>query len=432
MMKTLLSHVVPKASRLLLLATVAACSAVPTPPEPTASASTAAAVKPDDGLLNAAKQAQPAVIETLKDMVAIESGSANPAGLAKMADYTEQRLKALGARTERGKAAKGEAPIVIGTLTGTGTGRFMLQAHMDTVYPAGILATQPWRVDGGRIYGPGIADDKGGIAVILHSLKILQDAGWRDYARITVLFNADEEVGSQGSGDLIATLASEHDYVLSCEPTPDKPEGLLLSAAGTGTVTMQVRGRSSHAGAAPELGRNALVELAHQIVQTRDAAKSVPGTQLNWTKAQAGLVVNQIPEMATATGDMRLTVPDGFERLEATLKERARTALVPDTQTTVGIEQGRPPFVATAASRKLGQKAQAIYAEIGRNLTLIPATGGATDAGFANRSGKAVVLESFGLAGAGYHARDEYIVTDSIVPRLYLMTRLLQEVARGR
>jgi glutamate carboxypeptidase len=391
-----------------------------------------AAAAADAPLLEAARKAEPAVIESLKSMVTIESGSADAAGLSKMADYTEGRLKALGAATERRRATTGPGSIVIGSLAGTGSKRIMLIAHMDTVYPAGTLATQPYKVEGNRIYGPGIADDKGGIAVILHALQILKDAGWRDYSKLTVVFNSDEEIGSVGSGELIASLGAEQDYVLSCEPSPAMPEIVLLGASGTGTVTLKVQGRSAHAGAAPGLGRNALIELSHQLVQTRDVAKTVPGTQLNWTTSQAGQVRNQIPEAATATGDMRLTVPDGFEKLEAALKDKVQNRLVPDTQTTVSIERGRPPFVASAAAREVAKKAQGIYAEMDRKLTLVDNTGGATDAGFASRSGKAIVLESFGLGGAGYHARDEYIVTDTIAPRLYLMTRMLQEIGQAR
>src|SRR3982074_278137 len=159
---------------------------------------------PDEKLKSAAEAAQPALIETLHEMVLIESGSGDVEGLAKMADLTEARLKALGATTERRKTTSGAgADMVIGTFAGTGTKKLMLIGHMDTVYQKGILATQPWRVDGGRIYGPGIADDKGGLAVILHSLRILGDAGWRDYAKLTVAFNPDEEVGSIGSGEII-------------------------------------------------------------------------------------------------------------------------------------------------------------------------------------------------------------------------------------
>jgi glutamate carboxypeptidase len=400
------------------------------------SATTALAAA-DEKLKAAAEQEKAPLIETLHDMVMIESGSGDVEGLAKMADFTEARLKALGATTRRQKTTAGAgADIVIGTFEGTGTRKLMLIGHMDTVYQRGILATEPYHVDGTRIYGPGIADDKGGIAVVLHALKILKDADWRDYARLTVSFNPDEEVGSIGSGEIIAQLADQHDVVLSCEPTVASPaaqnDGLLLGASGTATARIEVKGRASHAGAAPDLGRNALIELAHQLLQTKDVAKSIPGTQLNWTTAQAGTVRNQIPENAEAGGDVRLTIPDGIAKLQAALDEKLKNKLVPDTETTVTLAAGRPPFVASDRGRALAQEGQAIYAEIGRKLDIAEMTGGATDAGYANRSGKAVVVESFGLAGFGYHARDEFIDTDSIVPRLYLMTRLLIEQGKKK
>ncbi|QPF84092.1 M20/M25/M40 family metallo-hydrolase [Bradyrhizobium genosp. L] len=391
----------------------------------------------DEKLRAAAEQAQPAVIESLHDMVLIESGSADVEGLKKMADYTEARLKALGAKTERRKTTRGAgADMVIGTFDGTGTRKLMLIAHMDTVYEHGILASQPYKADGNRIYGPGIADDKGGIAVILHSLKILNDAGWRDYARLTVSFNPDEEVGSIGSGEIIAELADQHDVVLSCEPTVAPPvaknEGLLLGASGTATGTLEVKGKASHAGAAPQLGRNALLELAHQLLQTQDVAKSIPGTQLNWTLAKAGTVRNQIPDHATAGADIRVTIPDGVQKLQAALDEKIKNKLIPDTEVTVTVVAGRPPFVANDRGRAIAKQGEAIYAELDRPLAIAEMTGGATDAGYAGRSGKAAVVESFGLAGWGYHARDEYIDINSIPPRLYLMTRMLMELGKAK
>src|SRR5207245_4844086 len=235
-------------------------------------ASPALAGSPDEKLRSMADAAKPELIETLRNMVMIESGSADLEGLAKMADFTEARLKALGAKTERRKTTRGAgADIVIGTFEGTGHMKLMLMAHMDTVYARGILANQPWRVDGERIYGPGIADDKGGIAVVLHALKILKEVEWRNYAKLTGLFNPDEEVGSIGSGELISELAEQHDFVRSCEPTVAAPaaknDSLLLGASGTATGKMEVKGRAAHAGAAPQLGRNALIELAHQLLQ---------------------------------------------------------------------------------------------------------------------------------------------------------------------
>ena len=390
----------------------------------------------DEKLLAAARAAQPAVIESLREMVLMESGSQDAAGLKSMADYLDARLRALGASTERSVSGIGPAEWVKGTFVSTGKRSFLLIAHMDTVYPKGILATEPYRQEGNKLYGPGIADDKGGIAVILHSLSILRDAGWKDYARLTVLFNPDEEIGSNGSGETIAALGEAHDVVLSYEPTSAKAvakdEGVLLMAAGTAQARMTVKGVASHAGAAPDQGRNALIELSHQLLQTQDVAKGIPGAQLNWTTATAGSVRNQIPDKAEAGADVRLLAPDAADKLLAALRAKvAEGRRVPDTETTVTLLVGRPPFVAGAKGMALATKAQSIYAELdGRKLLLHSSTGGGTDAGYAGRSGKAAVLESLGLAGWGYHARNEYIEIDSIVPRLYLTTRLLNDLAR--
>ena len=401
-----------------------------------AAAVSTAHAAPDAALFAAASAAQPALIETLKSMVLIETGSTDTAGLARMATLLDDRLKALGFKTERRKATAGAgADIVVGTLVGSGQRKIMLQGHMDTVYETGILQTQPYKQDGNKLYGPGIADDKGGLAVILHALKILNDAGWKNYATLTVVVNPDEEVGSRGSGEFISATADQHDVVLSFEPTAAKTiakgEALLLGTAGIAGVTLEVKGRAAHAGAAPELGRNAILEIAHQMLQTKDLAKDIPGVTLNWTNVVSNKATKQIPELAVARGDVRITQPGAEQKLDAALQSKlASSKLVPDTVTTAKLEVSRPAFLAGAKGRALAERAQAIYKEIDRDLGLVPMTGGGTDAAYAGRSGKATVVESFGLAGFGYHARDEYIELDSIVPRLYLVTRLLTEIGK--
>lgn len=394
----------------------------------------AAWAAPDPKLLAAAEKAQPAVIESVKEMVLIESGSADLDGLAKMADLTDKRLKALGFKTERHKVGN-SAETVVGTLHGTGKAKIMLMAHMDTVYPKGILATQPYKVDGNRLYGPGSADAKGGIAVILHALQILRDAGWRDFATITVLFDPDEETGSASSAELISKTADQHDTVLSFEPTGAKSvvkgEPLLLGHAGFAKATLEVKGRASHAGVAPQQGRNAVIELSHQLLQTREVAKEVPGTQLNWTNVRADKPINQIPDVAVAHGDVRMLQHGVEDKLLAAVKAKVESGkLVPDTETSVKLEVNRPAFLAGDRGRALYERAKGIYAEIDRELASLPMSGGYTNAGLAARSGKATVIESFGLAGWGYHAKDEYIEIDSIAPRLYLVTRLLVELGK--
>ncbi|EKF72979.1 glutamate carboxypeptidase [Alcanivorax hongdengensis A-11-3] len=389
-----------------------------------------------DSLEEAAHKQQAAVMQSLEAMVQIESGSDDREGVARMADYVESRLRTLGASVTRIKSTTGSADIIKGTLSGEGKLRVMLIAHTDTVYAKGILKTEPLHRDGNRLYGPGIADDKGGVAVILHTLAILKAQGWNNYDRITVLFNPDEEVGSAGSGEVIAREGAEQDVVLSFEPSPAKAvagaEGVLLGAAGTAQAFLTVEGRAAHAGSAPEQGRNALLELAYQLLQTEKVADDMKDAQLNWTTAEAGSKRNQIPAHAQAGGDVRIFSEEAGQRLlKALQKTVSESKQVADTTTRVRLEPGRPPYVAGPKGEALAHKAQAIYKELdNRKLLLIPHTFGGTDAGYAGRSGKPAVLESLGLAGWGYHARNEYIEIDSIVPRLYLASRLLIELGK--
>ena len=139
---------------------------------------------------------------------------------------------------------------------------------------------------------------------------------------------------------------------------------------------------------------------------------------------------NQIPQGARAGGDVRVTEPDANDRLLAALQAKVRQSpLVPDTLTTVTLVPLRPIYVAGKKGRALADMARGIYAELdGRHLLMHPGTNGGTDAGFAGRSGHAAVLEGLGLAGWGYHAKNEYVEIDSIAPRLYLTARMLMRL----
>ncbi|HUP94546.1 MAG TPA: M20/M25/M40 family metallo-hydrolase [Burkholderiales bacterium] len=401
----------------------------------------AAAAEP---VLALAKQERPALLDTLKELVAIESGSSDIEGLDRIRAVIAARLAALGAKTEvidpDVPSAKGVGvPDKIGkmvraTFTGTGTKKILLLAHMDTVYPRGMLARQPFRIDGDRAWGLGIADDKHGIAVILHALKMLNALKLRDYGVLTVLVNADEEIGSPGSRNTIVRLGGQHDVVLSFEGSSIADDQVRLATSGTAAAILKVRGRGSHAGSAPERGVNALYELAHQVLQLRDLSDSSTGLKLNWTVANAGIVRNMIPPSAEAIADIRVERVADLDGVEQKLRERIKNKLLPDSQVELDFRPSRPPLQATDASRALAAHAQQIYAEIGKKLAVRErSTGGGTDAAYAALKTTAPVVEGFGLQGFGAHSTDaEYISIPSIEPRLYLAARMIIDIAQGK
>jgi glutamate carboxypeptidase len=392
----------------------------------------------------AAKEKAP-LIETLKDLVSIESGSGDREGLDRIASLIETRLLALGGTVETLEPNPSDiyrmvdTPTQIGKMvqarfTGTGNRKIMLIAHMDTVYLRGMLAQQPFRIDGNRAYGLGIADDKHGIALILHTLAMLKALDFRDYALLTVLINGDEEISSAGSRATLTRLGGEHDFVFSCEGAGIHSDRLSLTTAGVGAVVLKVKGRASHAGAAPQQGRNALYELAHQILQTRELSNPATGLKMNWTVASAGTNRNVIPAIASATADVRVLRIADYDSIERKVRERIKNQLIAGTVVEMTFERRRPPLALTPAALALAKHAQNIYAEIGNNLIVRDvALGGGTDAAFAALKTKAVVIESFGLRGFGSHSNDaEYVDLDSIEPRLYLLTRMIMDAAQGK
>jgi glutamate carboxypeptidase len=296
-------------------------------------------------------------------------------------------------------------------------------------------AQQPFRIDGDRVYGLGIADARGGLATILHTLAILRAMNYRDYGTVTVFINPDEEIGSPGARNHHTRLGAEHDAVMSFEgggnPEDDR---VRLATSGHALALLTVRGRASHAGAAPERGVNALDELAFQILQMRDLSDPATGVKVNWTLARAGVVFNMIPPEAQATGDVRVARIADYDGIEKKLRERVAKKLLPETQVELVFERRFPPLEPKPSSRALAAHAQAIYREIDLKLNVREdSAGGFTDAANASLKTAAPVIEGFGLHGFGAHTTNaEYILMSSIEPRLYLAVRMIMDIASGK
>jgi len=390
-----------------------------------------AAAARDEALWAIAQGEKAAAVATLRDAVNLESHSRHEPGLRAIADVLAKRLAGLGAQVElvEAKQQPSLGAHVVGRLTGSGKLRLLLMAHMDTIYPAGTLAQRPYREEGGKAYGPGIADDKGGITVILHALESLKKKGFKDFAQITVLFNTDEEIGSRDSGPLIVRLASEADATLSFEPSTAGKEFMVRGAAGTVAVNVTVKGRTAHAGVEPERGRNALVEASDIVLRTQDLDEPAKFFRFTWTSINAGVARNQVPEEASLYADLRYFSQKLMEEKLDLLRARLAQRKVPDTEAVLNAVIGRPAYEADAPSRAIGDRAIELYREIGGEITVVERTTGGTDAGFAQKSGKPVI-ETMGLPGFGYHSpREEFVDLERIPARVYLAARLIMDLA---
>ncbi|RMR37388.1 Peptidase, M20/M25/M40 family [Pseudomonas syringae pv. coriandricola] len=389
----------------------------------------AADLSPDQ-LLNKAQAEQKAYLATVKELVDVDTGTGQAPGLKTVSALLVERLKALGAEVTTTPANPSGGDNIVGTFKGNGTRSFLLMVHYDTVFGPGTAARRPFRLDSERAYGPGVADAKGGVAMILHSLKLLQDQQFKDFGTLTVLFNPDEETGSSGSKKVIAELARQNDYVFSYEP-PDK-DAVTVATNGINGLLLDVKGKSSHAGSAPEAGRNAAIELAHQMLQLKDLGDPGKGTTVNWTLIKGGEKRNIIPSSASAEADMRYSDPSESDRVMADGQRLVRKTLVDGTEVTLRMEKGRPPLAKNPGSEQLAKTAQTLYAKIGRSIEPIAMRFG-TDAGYAYvpDSAKPAVLETMGVVGAGLHADDEYIELSSIAPRLYLTVALITQLSQA-
>lgn len=377
-------------------------------------------------------------LSLLGSLVAVESGSRDREGLAKIAGIVSKELAKLGGNVSvlpgRPLTPLSDSPTAVGDMvkaefSGSGTRKIMFIAHMDTVYLRGMLATQPFKVDGDNAYGLAIADDKQGIALIIRAIAMMKKLGIDDYRTLTVLINADEEISSPGSREAISKLASKQDAVFSFEA--GGPDGdLRLATSGIGAVQLTVEGKSSHAGARPEAGVNALTELVYQLSHLEDLSVPSQGVKLNWTLAQAGSNRNVIPSSASAQADARAIRMSDFDNLEKEIRTRTQQKKLPQSKVDLRFEVRRPPLESTDAARELANRARQIYAEIGHRLPVLDQpTGGGTDAAFAGLHAHGAVIEGLGLTGFGAHSsKDEGIDLTTLEPRLYLIARLVQEL----
>ena len=375
----------------------------------------------------AAEAARPAQLDLLKTVVNIDSGTGDIEGGRKVAAVLIPRLKALGMTIESVPAEiPGLPENTVATLTGTGKARILMIGHIDTVFGPGTTAKWPFSIEGEHARGPGVADEKGGVIEGLYALQILHDLGFKNFAQITFLMETSEERGSPGTRALIDRLVKAHDVELNLEPG-DAPDVITVWRKGSSTMNIAVKGRAAHAGVAPQDGRNAAVELVHQLATVEQFPHSGDGLTVNLTIIQAGSRYNIIPEDAKAQINIRARQKSDFDKVEATLKASAAKTVVPDTTVTISRENSFPPLANNPATDALAVRAQAIYAGLGLKLGT-GGNGGASQSALAYEAGTPA-LDGLGPVGGGFHSDKEFMDLKSVTPRLYLLTKLIMDLS---
>ena len=384
----------------------------------------------NEKLYQACEAALPAYIANWEKLVNVDCGSRCGKGINQVADLLVEELEPLNPASLEKIPMENPADgcHLLAVFKGKGKGRIMASAHLDTVFPVGTVAQRPFKIEGDWAKGPGVADCKSGVNMMVFAMKQLRNLGFEDFEQITLLFNGDEEISSPSSRHLIAKLAPQHDCYLCCE-SGQEGDGLVRSRKGSNLLKVKVEGIASHSGNAPEKGASALMEILHQIQEMKKLEAVENGTTLNFTLLQAGERENIIPAHAEATADLRVTQTEEIERVRKGAEAIAAHPSIPGTKVKAEVVVGNPPFASNPGTDKLIDLARKIYGELGRSL-VVRSVGGASDANWAAAAG-ATAVDCFGaVKGGKNHTPKECASVSSVVPRMYLLTRMFMEAGK--
>ena len=370
---------------------------------------------------------QPQIVETIKQLVEIESPSDVKQAVDRLGAVLASRFGELNGRVRLHKAEKfGNHLQVEFKPRGSRQQKpVVLLGHMDTVYPIGTISRMKCRVTKGRVWGPGVLDMKSGIALAFHVLEALLKWGSGKLSRpVTVLLVSDEEVGSKSSRAITEELARQSSAVLVLEPAFGLDGAVKTARKGVGEYRLTVHGKAAHSGLDFENGESAIIELANQISEISKLVDLKRGITVNVGKVTGGTRVNVVPAEAQAFIDVRVADSSDAPQIDRRLK--ALKPLNPQCRLEISGEIGRPPMERTKGVGALYAKAKDIAAELGWELQEA-AVGGGSDGNFTATLG-IPTLDGLGAVGEGAHAEHESIVISELPARAALLAGLIEAV----
>ena len=372
---------------------------------------------------------------------AINSGSRNLGGLERVADVLVDAFSALPGLLRLENPAEVKAVDTSGRAVSVRHGRhlhltvrptapvqILLTGHMDTVYGLDHPFQETKWIEDGVLGGPGVADMKGGLSVMLAALKAVENSHVVDRIGYEVLINSDEEVGSPASAELLAQAAQGKRAALTYEPAA-LPDGTLAGARpGSGNFAFVVHGRSAHAGRNPEEGRNALTAAAELALRLEALKRD--GLTVNPSRIEGGGPSNVVADLAILRVNLRPRTPE----IEAEAKraiDDAVAAVTSERDVRIEIDGsfGRPPKPLTSEAEKLFDLVRQAGADLGQQIAWQP-SGGVCDGNNIAACGVPVV-DTMGVRGGKIHSPEEYLIVDSLAERAALSALAILRLAEG-
>ncbi|WP_200817497.1 MULTISPECIES: M20 family metallopeptidase [unclassified Megasphaera] len=357
-----------------------------------------------------------AMIDFWRQLVQIESGSANKAGVDAVAHRVQEELDTIGAHTEIHEMKRAGNMLVSVLNEDVPEAPVLLLGHMDTVFPDGTVAARPFTLRDGKAYGPGVLDMKGGVTIAVFAMKALKEAGWAKRP-VRLVLAGDEEVGHCDSDcdQQIMEQARGAVAAFNCESGRLGNE-VVVQRKGALTYRMDVTGIAAHAGNEPEKGRSAILEVAHKVIAIQNLTDWQQGTTYNVGVISGGTVANAVPDTASILIDVRYLKKEYVLNIEAKLQDVAHTTYVNGTKTSLTRLSCCIPMERMTETDGLLAKVQDAYASFGMPRPSGITVGGGSDSAYTVAAGVPTIC-AMGVEGSRHHSPEEYASVESLYAR---------------
>lgn len=357
-----------------------------------------------------------AMIDFWRQLVQIESGSANKAGVDAVAHRVQEELDTIGAHTEIHEMKRAGNMLVSVLNEDVPEAPVLLLGHMDTVFPDGTVAARPFTLRDGKAYGPGVLDMKGGVTIAVFAMKALKEAGWAKRP-VRLVLAGDEEVGHCDSDcdQQIMEQARGAIAAFNCESGRLGNE-VVVQRKGALTYRMDVTGIAAHAGNEPEKGRSAILEVAHKVIAIQNLTDWQQGTTYNVGVISGGTVANAVPDTASILIDVRYLKKEYVLNIEAKLQGVAHTTYVNGTKTSLTRLSCCIPMERMTETDGLLAKVQDAYASFGMPRPSGIIVGGGSDSAYTVAAGVPTIC-AMGVEGSRHHSPEEYACVESLYAR---------------